>query len=85
MKGAARVRNKFKNEDVSVVVAADESFLRFHESSSELLAPKGVKRVGTAIKRNEKKDVHLCSRRKRYPQNCYINLIYLKANSVRRE
>ena len=54
MKGAERVRNKFKNEDVSVVISADETFLRFHESSSQLLAPKGAKRVGTAIKCNEK-------------------------------
>ena len=52
MKGAARVRNKFKNEDVSVVISADETFLRFHESSSQLLAPKGAKRVVTAIKFN---------------------------------
>ena len=54
IKGASRVRNRFKDKNVSVVIAADENFLRFHESSSELLAPKGEKRFGTAIKCNEK-------------------------------
>jgi len=36
------------------VIAADETFLRFHESSSKVLAPKGAKRVGMALKCNEK-------------------------------
>jgi len=54
IEGAARVRQKFKAENVSVVIAADETFLRFHESSSEVLAPRGAKRVGTSLKCNEK-------------------------------
>ena len=52
--GALRVRNRFREEDVEVVIAADETFLRFHEASSTVVAPKSVKRVGTAIKSNEK-------------------------------
>ena len=39
---------------MQVVIAADETFLRFHEASSTVVAPKGSKRVGTAIKSNEK-------------------------------
>ena len=39
---------------MQVVIAADETFLRFHESSSSVVACKGAKRVGTAIKCNEK-------------------------------
>ena len=54
IEGAARVRKTFEDENVSVVIAADETFLRFHESSSTVLVPKGAKRVGTAIKCNEK-------------------------------
>ena len=52
--GALRIRSRFKEEDVQVVIAADETFLRFHEASSTVVAPKGSKRVGTAIKSNEK-------------------------------
>lgn len=39
---------------MQVVIAADETFLRFHEASSTVVAPKGAKRVGTAMKSNEK-------------------------------
>ena len=35
--GAARVRKTFEEENISVVIAADETFLRFHESSSKVL------------------------------------------------
>ena len=54
IEGAARVRKRFEEENVSVVIAADETFLRFHESLSTVLAPEGAKRVGTAIKCNKK-------------------------------
>ena len=54
LKAALRTRNKFKDEDVQVVIASDETFLRFHESSSTVVAPKGAKRVGAAMKCNEK-------------------------------
>ena len=52
--GALRTRNRFRNEDVQVVIAADETFMRFHEAASTVVAPRGAKRVGTAIKSNEK-------------------------------
>ena len=52
--GALRTRNRFREEDVQVVIAADETFLRFHEASSTVVAPKGAKRVGAAMKSNEK-------------------------------
>ena len=52
--GALRIRKSFREKDVQVVIAADETFLRFHEASSTVVAPKGAKRVGTAMKSNEK-------------------------------
>ena len=52
--GALCTRNRFMEEDVQVVIAADETFLRFHEASSTVVAPRGAKRVGTAIKSNQK-------------------------------
>ena len=51
--GALCTRNRFREEDVQVVIAADETFLRFHEASSTVVAPKGAKRVGTAMKRRD--------------------------------
>jgi hypothetical protein len=44
-----RIREKFKAEKVDVVVNADETFLLFHPFGERLLAPTGVKRVGTAV------------------------------------
>ena len=35
---------------MQVVISADETFLRFHEASSTVVAPRGVRRVGTAVK-----------------------------------
>ena len=52
--GALRIRKSFREKDVQVVIAADETFLRFHEASSTVVAPKGAKRVGAAMKSNEK-------------------------------
>ena len=49
--GALRTRNRFMEKDMQVVFAADETFLRFHEASSTVVAPRGAKRVGTAIKK----------------------------------
>ena len=54
IEGAMRIRKKFAEENVSVVISADETFLRFHEASSKVLAPEGTKRVGTALKYKEK-------------------------------
>ena len=44
----------FEEEDVDVVLSADKFFLRFHETTRKVLAPKGVKRVGVALSVNEK-------------------------------
>ena len=52
--GACRVRKLFKEEDVDVVLSADETFLRFHECTNKVLAPIGVKRVGVVLSVNEK-------------------------------
>ena len=52
--GACCVRKLFKEEDVDVVLSADETFLRFHECTNKVLAPIGVKRVGVALSVNEK-------------------------------
>jgi len=48
------VRKLFKEEDVDVVLSADETFLRFHECTKKVLAPIGVKRIGVALSVNEK-------------------------------
>jgi len=47
-RGARRVKTTFKEENVDVVLAADEMFIRFHEGGSQVLAPKVVRRVGLA-------------------------------------
>ena len=52
--GAKRVRERFKKENVDVVVAADETFVRFHESKNTVIAPLGEKRVGSTAKIDEK-------------------------------
>jgi OTU-like cysteine protease/DDE superfamily endonuclease len=52
--GAERARALFRNEQVEVVLAADETFLKFHERDTSLLVPRGVKRVGSAAKLDEK-------------------------------
>jgi hypothetical protein len=52
--GAQRVRNYFKDARVDVVLAADETFIRFHESRGLLIAPSGEKRVGTAAQIDDK-------------------------------
>ena len=52
--GAEQVRTLFLKEKVEVVLAGDETFLKFHEKDDNLLVPRGVKRVGTASKIDEK-------------------------------
>ena len=52
--GAKRVRERFKKENVDVVVAADETFVRFHESKNTVIAPLGEKRVGSTANIDEK-------------------------------
>ena len=54
LQGAERVRKTFRDADVDVVLAADEMFLRFNETGKSILAPKGVKRVGTTAKVDSK-------------------------------
>ena len=54
IQGASRVRQRFMDENVDVVIAADETFLRFIEANSKVVVPCGSKRVGTALKCNEK-------------------------------
>jgi hypothetical protein len=51
----ARIRQRFLKEDVDVVVNADETFLLFHPFRENLIAPRGVKRVGAAMQVDNKK------------------------------
>ena len=52
--GAARVLKTFREKNVGAVMAADETFIHFHERNSRILVPSGEKRVGSAAKFNEK-------------------------------
>ena len=47
--GAHRIRKLFLKEDIGVVLSAAETFLRVRETSSKVLAPKGIRRVGVAL------------------------------------
>lgn len=51
---ALRCRQLFEGENVQVVLAADETFLKFHESDQNLIVPVGVKRVGVASNKDIK-------------------------------
>ena len=53
---ACRVRKLFKEEDVDLVLSANDTFFRFHEYTKKVLTPIGVKRVGVALSVNEKND-----------------------------
>ena len=53
---AHRVRNCFVKKDVDVILSADETILRFHETTKNILALKGVKRVGVVLPVNEMND-----------------------------
>jgi NACalpha-BTF3-like transcription factor len=46
---SARIREKFREEDIDVVVNADETFLLFHPFGERLLAPTGAKHAGSAV------------------------------------
>ena len=52
--GAARVVKVFRDKNVGAVMAADETFIHFHERHSRILVPTGEKHVGSAMKINEK-------------------------------
>jgi len=51
----SRIREKFLSEKVDVVVNADETFLLFHPLGDRLVAPTGVKRVGTVVQADNEK------------------------------
>jgi len=44
-----RIQERFRSENVDVVINADETFILFHPFEEKLLAPLGVKCVGTAV------------------------------------
>jgi hypothetical protein len=52
---STRIRERFRSENVDVVVNADETFLLFHPFGEKLLAPLGVKQVGTAVQVDNEK------------------------------
>jgi len=52
---AARIRATFLKEDVDVVINADETFLLFHPYGQRLIAPTGVKRVGSVVQVDNEK------------------------------
>jgi len=52
---SARIREKFRAEDVDVIMNADETFFLFHPFGDKLLAPTGIKRVGSAVQVDNEK------------------------------
>ncbi|KAF4145808.1 hypothetical protein GN958_ATG04992 [Phytophthora infestans] len=50
--GAKRCPQQFIEEGVEAILAADEAFILFHETDTSLITPVGVKRVGTAPKKD---------------------------------
>ena len=48
LNGAERVRKLFQSHSVKRIFSADETNVKFHEVSKTVLAPQGIKRVGTA-------------------------------------
>ena len=48
-------RDKFSAENVDVVVNADETFLLFHPFGEKVIAPTGMKRVGSAVQVDNEK------------------------------
>ena len=59
IESASEIRKKFRSVGVSVVLSADETFIRFNESCNHCIAPKGIKRVGLCAKENDKAGVTL--------------------------
>jgi len=49
------IRDKFSAENVDVVVNADETFLLFHPFGEKVIAPTGMKRVGSAVQVDNEK------------------------------
>ena len=54
-KNAARIQKRFKEENVDVVINADQTFVNFFMEETEVVAPKGIKRVGGKVKVEVKK------------------------------
>jgi hypothetical protein len=52
---AARIRATFLKEKVDVVINADETFLLFHPFGQRLIAPTGIKRVGSVVQVDNEK------------------------------
>jgi len=52
---SARIRKKFSDNKVDVVVNADETFLLFHSLGEKLIAPTGIKRVGSLVQVDNEK------------------------------
>jgi len=52
--GSKRIRKAFSEANVDVVLAADETFIRFHETRGFVIGPKGEKRIGTAAQIDDK-------------------------------
>ena len=48
------MRKLLKEEDVDIILLANETFLRFHKCTKMDLVPIRVKRVGVALSVNEK-------------------------------
>ena len=44
--GTKRVRETFKEANVDVVLAVDETFIRFHETKGFVIGQSGEKRIG---------------------------------------
>ena len=45
----SRIRERFKKEKVTIVVNADQTFVKFLPAEKQVIAPKGAKRVGGTI------------------------------------
>ena len=52
--GALRVRESLRDLGAEIILSADETFVKFHETTDMVLAPTGSKNVGTALKTREK-------------------------------
>jgi hypothetical protein len=52
---SARIRSTFLKEKVDVVINADETFLLFHPFGQRLIAPTGIKRVGSVVQVDNEK------------------------------
>jgi hypothetical protein len=52
--GVKRVRESLIQHNIEVVLAADETFVHFHERGTTVLAPVGEKRIGSTCKIDDK-------------------------------